>query len=77
MKRELLLLILFFFAANIKAQDDYEAWLKKEKEKLKIFIEEEDKNFVEFLKKDWKQINLKDGETPFLKPKPKTPPVFQ
>lgn len=73
MKRAALFCILLFTASF--AQDDYESWQKKEQEKLKKYISEEDSKFSDFLKQQWKPQEIKEGAKPFEKPKPKLPPL--
>jgi hypothetical protein len=58
------------------AQDDYKEWLKKDSEKLANFIKEDDKKFVEFLKKQWIEIGLQRQVPVYLKPKPTAIPVY-
>lgn len=77
--KKLLVMTIFFLSMSqsIFAQDDYETWLKNEEGKLKSFMEEEDKKFVEFLKKEWKNYDLLKEKSLFEKPKPKTLPAYK
>lgn len=71
-----ILLLAGIAAAN--AQDEYEKWLKQEKEKFAKFKEEDDKKFTDFLKKDWEKMQVFKGvavdETPKPVVLPKAPP---
>ncbi|MBI5473511.1 MAG: hypothetical protein HY961_14300, partial [Ignavibacteriae bacterium] len=59
-----------------RGQDDFEQWKRSEEQKYKSFVEERDKEFVSFLKREWKQMQLLEGLTPDEKPKPVQIPVY-
>jgi len=66
--------VIFCFAFNLLAQDDYQKWLKQEQEKMKKFKTEEDKKFLEFLEKEWKAVKTEKSIKPDEKPKSPIPP---
>ncbi len=69
--KNLAFVFLIMFSVEIcLAQDDYEAWLKKDQQAFQNFLSEEDKAFSDFLKKTWKPYDPKAGEKADLKPKP-------
>ena len=78
--RVLLFFILTIFFSNfisLKAQDDFEKWLKKDQESFNKFLSEEDKQFLDFLKNNWSQFKLNDANKADVKPKPeKTPCIY-
>jgi hypothetical protein len=61
----------------LRAQEDYERWRKQEEGKFQQFVEQRDKDFVAFLKHEWKQMQLMHGLVPNEKPKPVQMPIFQ
>jgi len=70
MKYPVLILALLLTVEAGLAQDDFEAWLKKDQQAFQNFLSEEDKAFSDFLKKSWKPYDPKAGEKADLKPKP-------
>ncbi|MFC2085076.1 hypothetical protein ACFLS9_08470 [Bacteroidota bacterium] len=72
-----ILFLLFIFYTVQFAQDDYKKWLENQKKKLNNFIKEDDKRFVEFLKKDWEKFQLFQGLKPDKTPKPPVMPVYK
>jgi len=56
---------------------EFEKWLQQEDGKIKQFKEERDREFTEFLKREWKQIELLQGDSPIEKPKPVEAPVYE
>jgi len=71
------LLYLLVGISILAAQDDYQKWLEKEKNKFNKFLEEDDKAFSDFLKKEWKTFNSTQGEKFDKDPKPDNIPVAQ
>ena len=71
-----ILIIFFSNYFSLKAQDDFEKWLKKDQESYNKFLSEEDKQFLDFLKNNWSQFKLNDANKGDVKPKPEKPPVF-
>ncbi|MBI3109932.1 MAG: hypothetical protein HYZ01_00025 [Ignavibacteriales bacterium] len=60
------------------AQDpEYEAWLKKEQQKLQEYKDARDKDFINFLKREWKQRQAFEGLVPDERPKPKSLPTVE
>ena len=57
-------------------QNDFEKWKKDEEKKYQSFVEERDKEFVSFLKREWKQMQLLEGLVPDEKPKPVQIPIY-
>ncbi|NOX88957.1 MAG: transglutaminase domain-containing protein [Calditrichaeota bacterium] len=66
---------LLFNAQSLKAQDEFQKWLKKDQDQYKQFVEKEDREFSEFLKKDWEAFLTQQGVKFYSKPKPKKMPV--
>jgi hypothetical protein len=59
------------------AQDtEYEKWRQNEEGKLQQFKEERDKEFTEFLKREWKAVDVTEGESFIEKPLPGPLPVY-
>ena len=56
--------------------DEFEQWKKGEREKFQEFKDERDKAFTEFLKKQWREMQLMQGLVPDEKPKPQKAPVY-
>ena len=56
--------------------DDFEQWKKKEQEKFLSFRDERDKAFTEFLKREWREMQLMQGVIPDEAPKPIEIPVY-
>jgi hypothetical protein len=81
-KLSLAVLVLCVAAGRTVAQEeDYQKWLRSEEEKFQQFKEERDREFTEFLKKEWQGLQLMSGKVADDKPKPakfpvaKVPPV--
>lgn len=70
-----LVFILAALGGNCLAQDDYQKWLEQEQNKMQQFISTEDKQFSQFLEKNWKKFDLNSGIISDTKPKPAEPPV--
>jgi hypothetical protein len=73
-RRILPLLLLFVVPSGLQAQDDFEAFKRKEAEKLRAFITKDDADFADFLKQDWKEYQLSRANQPLVRPKPRTIP---
>ncbi len=72
------LLLLLCYLSSAYAQDpEYEAWLKKEQQKLQEYKDARDKDFVDFLKREWKQQRAFEGLIPDERPKPKSLPIAE
>lgn len=69
----------FLFLQPVCAQDptEYQKWLRKEQEKYQQFKDERDKEFTDFLKREWKQMRAFHGLVPDETPKPVKQPVYQ
>lgn len=70
-----ILLFIILLNSNGLAQDDYQKWLSKEKEKYNKFLSEDDKKFADFLRKEWTQVGLSVPDKPFDKPKTPNPVI--
>ncbi|MEE9170561.1 MAG: hypothetical protein V3U73_12430 [bacterium] len=68
--------LLFVCVSPVIAQEEYEKWRKKQQKALQGFSEEQDKQFAEFLKKEWLEMKLMQGMKPVEDPKPVSIPVF-
>jgi hypothetical protein len=60
----------------LSQETDYEKWLKKEQEKFQQFRDERDKEFTEFLKREWKEMQAMQGTLPDTIPKPVRVPIY-
>ncbi len=68
-------LLLFVISSMLMAQDDFQKWLKKDQQAYKKYLSEEDKQFADFLKKDWQAFRTSKGLKEDQKPKPVRLPV--
>ena len=69
-------LFFLFPTAFVAAQDDdYQEWLKKQQAEFGHFQEQQDKEFLEFLKREWKQTDLEPAKPLYTKPKPEASPA--
>ncbi|HIE26364.1 TPA: hypothetical protein EYP66_03670 [Candidatus Poribacteria bacterium] len=77
-KLPIILILLCFTALLAIAQtlDEFEQWKKQEQEQFQQFKDERDKAFTEFLKKQWREMQLMQGLVPDEKPKPVKAPVY-
>ncbi len=74
----LLWLILIFASTSLlRAQDDYQKWLQKDRQQFKNYLDKEDKAFSDFLKKDWEAFRAFQGLKADVKPKPVKMPVAE
>jgi len=71
------LLFLVVVKVCIGQDKDYNEWLKKEQQQLNHFKEERDKEFAEFLKREWKTVDGTAGETFIEGPLPGPLPVYE
>ncbi|MBC8231219.1 hypothetical protein H8E77_16840 [bacterium] len=73
-----ILILLCYTAIVAIAQnlDEFEQWQKREQEKFQQFQDERDRAFTEFLKQQWRGIQLMQGLVPDEKPKPVKAPVY-
>lgn len=63
--------------AHAQEKDDYQKWLKREQEKFQEFKDARDKEFYEFLRHEWKQMQTFKGLLPDEKPKPRVLPTYK
>lgn len=61
--------------AGLQAQEDFEAFQRREAEQLRRFMSREDSAFASFLKREWKSFELSLADRPYVRPKPRTIPV--
>src|SRR3990172_13094196 len=66
--------LIVFIIRPLIAQEDYEKWLQQEQGKFQHFKEERDREFSEFLKREWQQMQIREGLVRDEKPKPVTIP---
>jgi len=71
----LLLFAIILLPAESPAQSDFEAFKKKESERLRGFLSKEDADFSDFLKQEWKEFALSVADKPLVRPKPRVTPV--
>ncbi len=64
------IILLLFCVQPTSAQEDYEKWLKQHEQAFQQFKEERDRKFVAFLKKEWQNMQLRDGLERYEQPKP-------
>lgn len=67
--------ILFFSNFTANAQEEYEKWLNKQQESFQEFKDKRDKDFTDFLKQEWRKMQLFEGLKRDEKPKPIKMPV--
>jgi hypothetical protein len=74
-----LLLFLLSPSALLVAQegDAYQEWLKTQQGEYDEFKNQQDKEFLEFLKQEWKKADLEPAVEPFTRPKPTVRPAFR
>lgn len=68
------LLLILAVPCALSAQDDFEAFKRKEAAGLRAFITKDDADFADFLKQDWKEYQLSRANQPLVRPKPRTIP---
>ena len=74
------LIVACFFATLVlapvtKAQERFDDWLKKEKQKLQDYKDERDREFGQFLEREWRKMQLMQGIKVDDTPKPVITPV--
>ena len=57
------------------AQNDFEAFRRREAEQMQSFMSREDSAFTSFLKREWKDFDLSLADRPLVRPKPTARPV--
>jgi len=71
----LLTLAIVVLPAPALAQNDFEAFKKRESERMRSFLTKEDADFSDFLKQDWKEFALSVADKPLVRPKPRATPI--
>ena len=69
--------LLFLQSAWAQDPAEYQKWLKKQQEEYQDFKDARDKEFVQFLSLEWKQMKAFTGLVRDEKPKPTKLPVYQ
>lgn len=67
--------VLASFIIHAHAQERFEDWAKKQREALQRFKEERDRQFYQFLQKEWREMQSFQGERQDSVPKPVALPV--
>ena len=75
MKHAGAVLLALLLPATASAQDDFEAFRRREAQNLRAFLTKEDADFSDFLKQEWKQYQLSIADKPLVRPKPRETPV--
>lgn len=61
--------------ATALAQEDFEAFRRREAQQMQNFMSREDSAFTSFLKREWKDFELSLADRPLVRPKPTARPV--
>ena len=69
------LLLLLIPVSALYSQEDYKKWLEEQNKKYQEYKDKNDKAFVDFLQREWKQMQMMQGFVPDDKPKPENFPV--
>ena len=56
---------------------EYQKWLKQQHVEFKDYVDKHDREFAEFLKREWRGVELQRGVKPDSVPKPVKIPVFR
>lgn len=63
--------------SSVQAQQtDFERFRQQQREAFQQYVSEQDRRFADFLRKEWKQVDLQEGEE-ILEDKPADIPVFE
>ncbi|MGE4519812.1 MAG: hypothetical protein AB7E04_09930 [Desulfobacteraceae bacterium] len=73
----LAVLAISLFCAGAYAEVDFKSWVSQQKKEYKKFREERDKEFYSFLKGEWKNFDIKEGEVEDTAPKPDIAPIAE
>lgn len=65
----------FLAPCEAGAQNDFEAFRRREAEQMRAFMSREDSAFTSFLKREWKDFELSLADRPLVRPKPTARPV--
>ena len=69
------LLLMLIPASILYGQDEYQKWLAEQNKKYQEYKDKNDKAFVDFLQREWKQMQMMKGAVPDESPKPDELPV--
>ncbi len=79
MKRTILLCLwglLVPFVASAQADDDFDSFLQGELDGFDRFIDEADRDFINFMREPWKEYDAKTPQEKRVKPEPVTPVYY-
>jgi len=71
----LILSVVQVLPSSAQSNDEFEEWQKNEQQSLEQFIDENDREFLDFLEKDWRAFEASRGIVPDKTPKPVEIPV--
>lgn len=66
---------MFAMPSAASAQNDFEAFRRRDAEQMRSFMSREDSAFTSFLKREWKDFELSLADRPLVRPKPTVRPV--
>ncbi|TFG65277.1 MAG: hypothetical protein E4H36_00405 [Spirochaetales bacterium] len=75
MKRLAGVIFLFLMAVSVFAQDSFSDWKKQQESAFKAYVEKQDKDFADFMKKEWEQFQAFKGISFDTTPKPVMAPA--
>ena len=72
------LIALLVVSSKVLAQEDpeFQKWLKQQQSEYRAYVDKLDREFAEFLQKEWRGVELMRGSRPDSLPKPHKIPVF-
>jgi len=72
------LVALLVVPSHVFTQEDpeFQKWLKQQRSEYKAYVDKHDREFAEFLKKEWRGVELMRASRPDSRPKPQKIPVF-
>lgn len=73
--KSLLFLVFIFLPTITSGSSEFEKWKQQEMGSYQEYRDERDKAFTKYLKEQWKEFKVFQGEKPFKKPKPVKLPV--
>ncbi|MCF7858594.1 MAG: hypothetical protein K9N07_04635 [Candidatus Cloacimonetes bacterium] len=77
LKKIIVMVVFASVLSIVNAQDDYESWKLQQNSSMKKYINEEDKAFADFLKKNWEEFETFKAEVYDPTPKPVEIPVLE
>lgn len=73
----LVLLLSWISTASGQRDDEFEQWQRAERESFQRFIEERDREFLDFLEREWREMQVFQGIARDTIPKPRQIPVAE